>query len=239
METMVVTVSVIIPVFEVVAWLDEAIASVAVPADVAAEVIVIDDGSAEPVTPTEPQDPRVTVRLLRQEHAGAAAARNHGLAHAQGSVIMFLDADDRWAHDKVARQLRLISQEPGVVHCGWLQEFSSLPDDNGSSPHERLLTGPSLVTAGVTRDIAHAIGPLAEDLRAGEGIDWFLRAEALGIPVRMCPEVLAYRRIHQGNRDRRRRSDSLDYLTVIRRHRGARAITSEGIVPPPEPGSRA
>lgn len=233
------TVSVIIPVFGVVAWLDEAIASVTLPEDVAAEVIVIDDGCAEPVRPTEPQDPRVTMTLLRQEHAGAAAARNLGLAHAHGSVVMFLDADDRWVHDKVARQLRLISQEPGVVHCGWLQEFSSLPDDSGSTPHERLLTGPSLVTASVTRDVADAIGPLSEDLRAGEGIDWFLRAEALGIPVHTCPKVLAYRRIHEGNRDRRRRSDSLDYLTVIRRHRAARAITNEGILSPPEPGSPA
>jgi GT2 family glycosyltransferase len=58
------------------------------------EVLVVDDGSAEPVEPaTRSWTGRLPVRVLRQDNAGPAAARNHGAAHARGDWLVFLDDD--------------------------------------------------------------------------------------------------------------------------------------------------
>jgi glycosyltransferase involved in cell wall biosynthesis len=55
-----------------------------------ARVVVVDDGSTEPL-PELPDD----VRLIRQENAGVAKARNAGLAEVQTPYVLVLDADDR------------------------------------------------------------------------------------------------------------------------------------------------
>lgn len=230
------TISVIIPVYGVTRWLDDAIASIGEPDDVPVEVLVIDDGCSPPLTPPAEAGSQNDVVVLRQEHAGAAAARNRGIRHAQGSVLMFLDADDLWVPGKLHEQVRLVAEAPEAVHCGWVQEFASLAPDTGHAPlpQERLLTGASLITTAVSRDVAMEVGPFDEGLRAGEGIDWFLRAESHGLPLQFLPQVLARRRIHAGNRDRQARDESRDYLAVIRRHRLAQGTrpTNDPLLPP-------
>jgi glycosyltransferase involved in cell wall biosynthesis len=57
-----------------------------------AEVVVVDDGSTEPLPELPAQ-----VELIRQENAGVARARNAGLARAQTPYVLVLDADDRLA----------------------------------------------------------------------------------------------------------------------------------------------
>lgn len=61
------------------------------------EVIVVDDGSAE----AAPESVRRAIKrsalnIVRQSHAGISAARNFGLHHAKGSVLVFTDADCRF-----------------------------------------------------------------------------------------------------------------------------------------------
>lgn len=74
------------------------------------EVIVVDDGSTHPITlPLE--DARV--RLLRNETArGVAAARNQGLQAAHGEYLCFLDDDDFYYPDKLARQVTWLNMHP-------------------------------------------------------------------------------------------------------------------------------
>lgn len=86
------------------------------------EVLVVDDASDQPVDVVVEQaaggDRRV--RLLRLPvNAGAAAARNHGLDAATGDLIAFLDDDDRWMPDKLARQVDHLQRHPdvGFVSC--------------------------------------------------------------------------------------------------------------------------
>ena len=58
------------------------------------EVLVIDDGSAEPVErTTQCWADRLPLRVLRQDQAGPASARNRGAAHARGDWLVFLDDD--------------------------------------------------------------------------------------------------------------------------------------------------
>jgi glycosyltransferase involved in cell wall biosynthesis len=81
------------------------------------EVIVVDDGSTLPLAGVVAacQD-RLDVTLLRQAHAGPAAARNTGAAHATGQIFAFTDDDCRPAHDWLQTlQLRFTSAPPQIV----------------------------------------------------------------------------------------------------------------------------
>ena len=70
------------------------------------EHIVIDDGSDDNTSGVvERRGDARTVRLLRQARAGAAAARNRGIALARGRYIAFLDSDDEWMPGKLATQI--------------------------------------------------------------------------------------------------------------------------------------
>ena len=111
-------VSVIIPAFNAGRTIDTALQSVFAQTFSDLEVIVVDDGSSDDTT----QRVRAwgdRVILHRQANAGPAAARNHGMRHARGELIAFLDADDVWLPTKLARQVAYFDQFPetGLLHC--------------------------------------------------------------------------------------------------------------------------
>lgn len=84
------------------------------------EVVVVDDGSkdntAEVIRPYLDRGGRVTVRYLPRTNAGVCATRNFGLTQCGGELVAFLDSDDEWLPDKLAKQVALLSDEVGVVH---------------------------------------------------------------------------------------------------------------------------
>lgn len=89
-----VEVSIVIPAYGRPAYLRELLQSLRA-ATVPYEVIVIDDGSPEPIAPTLVDEFRdMPLRLIRQPNAGVAGARNTGAALANGEFLMFVDDDD-------------------------------------------------------------------------------------------------------------------------------------------------
>lgn len=91
------SVSVVIPVRDGKDFIEEAIASALAQGGCVTEVIVIDDGSTDGTTDLVAAiaDSRVRLVTDRAERGGVSAARNDGAGIAEGSWLMFLDADDR------------------------------------------------------------------------------------------------------------------------------------------------
>jgi glycosyltransferase involved in cell wall biosynthesis len=128
-------VSVIIPLYNKAPYIQRALNSVLAQTLRDFELIVVDDGSTDigGEIVARCSDPRV--RLIRQKNAGPGAARNRGLGEAQGELVAFLDADDEWLPEFLARtseyldahaEVATIStayhdagQEAGVVEALW------------------------------------------------------------------------------------------------------------------------
>jgi glycosyltransferase involved in cell wall biosynthesis len=100
-------VRVIIPAYNAGEYIEWAVHSVLDQTFKDCVIIVIDDGSTddtkERLAPYSTQ-----IRYVYQENQERSVARNHGIRCAQGDYIAFLDADDYWLPDKLARQVPLL-----------------------------------------------------------------------------------------------------------------------------------
>lgn len=104
------TVAIVIPCYEQKRFLAAAIDSAVNQAVAANEIIVVDDGSKEDIS--ELVSAYASVRLIRQENRGLAAARNAGLRAATSDKLIFLDADDRLLSRAVAAGLACFLKHP-------------------------------------------------------------------------------------------------------------------------------
>lgn len=125
-------ISVIIPAYNCQTTIGQAIDS-ALQQDGLLEVLVIDDGSTDDlsdVMETYAKDDRIR-HLKNEKNMGPSATRNRGVQEARGEYIAFLDSDDYWESNKLARQYVLL-QETGMVLCSTGRELMT---------HEGDLTG--------------------------------------------------------------------------------------------------
>jgi glycosyltransferase involved in cell wall biosynthesis len=115
-------ISVIIALFNKGPYIKRAIDSVLAQTFTDFELIVVDDGSTDDgVRIVEGLlDPRI--RLIRQTHAGVAAARNTGIKSALGEWIAFLDADDILYNDALESHIGNIKKNPEIK---WSAGFSN------------------------------------------------------------------------------------------------------------------
>ena len=108
MEERTPVVSVIMPVYNAARYVEEAVSSVVRQTMTDWELIIIDDCSPDDSFQIVPRaaadDPRI--HLLQNEHnSGVSRTRNRGIELAKGAYIAFLDSDDAWYPEKLARQL--------------------------------------------------------------------------------------------------------------------------------------
>lgn len=106
-------VSIIIPFFNRIELLKEALRSALSQTYKNIEVILINDGSIESLENLIWNDPRII--FLEQKNAGPSAARNLGIAKSHGDYIAFLDADDLFFPNKIETQIALMEKDGAAL----------------------------------------------------------------------------------------------------------------------------
>lgn len=99
----------IVPVYNVAPYLEQCLDSLLAQDLSGIEIILVDDGSTDacPEILARYAQLHPAFRVLRQENGGLSAARNSGLALAQGKYVAFIDSDDWIAPDYYRRLLNL------------------------------------------------------------------------------------------------------------------------------------
>ena len=110
-----ISISVVIPAYNAERFISDPIQSVLAQTYEVAEIIVVDDGSADSTAEIAAGFPKT--RVIRRVNGGQGAARNTGIHAATGEWIAFLDHDDVWLPRKTETQLQYIAPGVGVIHA--------------------------------------------------------------------------------------------------------------------------
>ena len=97
-------------------WLRDAVTSVLDQQDCDLELIVVDDGSPDPIDRllSDIDDPRL--RVIRVDHGGISHTRNAGIRVARGGFFRFVDADDLLERGSTARLLALAGEGESIAY---------------------------------------------------------------------------------------------------------------------------
>ena len=173
------------------------------------EILVVDDGSTDetPAVLAGIDDARLRIVRL-EENRGVSRARNTAIERARGEWLAFLDDDNEWAPDYLARQLARAARGPGadVVYCRARRQGGTRSHD-GIMPEvirdgrvfRHLVRGwmPMISCTLLRRSVLMEVGGLDEMLRASEDRDLWLRL-AERTEFAGSPDALVVRHIHQG-----------------------------------------
>lgn len=199
-------ISVIIPTFNRLAFLREAIASVLAQSHPVHEIIVVDDGGSdgsEVVTDMSP-----LVRYLWQPNAGPSAARNAGIEAATGDAIALLDSDDLWHPQRAAYSVGVMQSIPEsdvvfgeeVFFGDRASEYARAESRRLANPALEIIEGLNIPTSSVLiRRSAlgrHRFNPA---IRLCEDMDLWLTLAESGASFSFSRDVRILRRMHTGN----------------------------------------
>lgn len=117
-------VSIVVPVYNAAAYLEETVAMVRRQTFADWELIAVDDHSTDEsaalLKRLAAEEERIVVMAQEEGVKGAANARNLGTQHASGRYLAFLDADDVWREDKLERELAFMKEKNAAfVFCSY------------------------------------------------------------------------------------------------------------------------
>jgi len=230
-------VSVIIPTMNRRQWISASVRSVLDQTFTDLEVIVVDDGSTDGTTEMLEAEFGDRIRIERLPvNQGRSTARNVGWAIAKGEFVAFLDSDDLWLPDKLAKQIPLFDKpEVALVHC-WVgktdQSGALLEAETKALEHEfKLATERGYGYGGITetwcRMYTSAVVLRRETLRHCGGFDtrlshfedWdMLWRVARMFEVRTVPETLVLHRTLPHNHANVWTRSAPQWMTVNRKH---------------------
>lgn len=203
-------VSVVIPAYNAMTYLPNTLHSVLQQTFSDFEVLIIDDGSTDHIQAWVAQnitDPRV--RLIAQANQGLSAARNTGIANAQGEYVAFLDADDLWKPTKLEVQVHYLDNNSAV---GLVYNWIAVIDAQGKPTgkvwrgdiegdvleevlQRNIIDCPSVL---VRRKCFEEVGVFDRTLRSVEDWDMWIRI-ATRYHFSVTREALVYYRQHTSN----------------------------------------
>jgi len=206
-------VSAIVVSFNGAAHLATAVASVLQQTRPPSEIIVVDDGSTDE-TARIVQAYGSSIKYVPKRNGGQGSALNLGISIARFPYLAFLDHDDFWATDKLARQSQVMNNNDCDVVVGGVTNVT-LHRDNTI---EQRYVGPARLFGAClfkarTFDV---VGPLREDRHIHEIVEWWGRANGK-IAVAEDERTILYRSIHGENQTiKHREASRADLLTRVR-----------------------
>lgn len=197
-------VSVIIPTYNRAGPTVEAVRSVLSQTRRADEIIVVDDGSVDG-TPDRLAAAAPGATIVPIPHCGMPGkVRNAGVERARGELIAFLDSDDLWTPEKLARQIALHGEDSllRISHTReiWLRDGRTVSQRGRRHGREgdifedalvKCIIGPSTVI--IDRSLFESAGGFREDLEIAEDYELWLRIVARE-PVSYIDEPLTVKR---------------------------------------------
>jgi glycosyltransferase involved in cell wall biosynthesis len=224
-------VSVIIRVYNGERFLAEAIESVLNQDYRPIEIIVADDGSTDGSAEIAKSFPEVVYR--HQSNQGVCAALNLGITNASGDYLAFLDADDIWTKNNLSTQMRTLNAHPEVdIVFGHHQRFydaevTGLKEEQ-KFPDDKKLAGYLIGTALIRVASFWRVGLFDPSLKLGDFLDWYSRAQHVGLKMTLQPEVVLRRRVHLNNTTYRHRENLTDYVRIMKATLDRRRQQSSG-----------
>lgn len=199
-----VKVSVIIPTYNRLPMLKEAIHSVLDQDFEDFELIVVDDGSTDG-TSDEIRRYGGRVKLIQNnENKGVSFSRNRGILQSKGKYIAFLDSDDLWVKGKLKLQVSFLDENPQYPMCYtdeiWIRKGKRV---NPMKKHEKYsgwifekclplcIISPS--STMMRRSLFSQVGLFDEALPVCEDYDFWLRVSSR-FPIFFIPEKLIIKR---------------------------------------------
>jgi glycosyltransferase involved in cell wall biosynthesis len=207
-------VTIVIPAWNAAPTLPETLDSVFRQTFTDYEVVVVDDGSTDGTADLLGRyGDRVRV-LTKPNEGRPSTTRNLGVRAARGELIAFLDADDRWQPEKLARQVALFDRNPalGLVYSavtvidgeGQPLRVARCPAAGRGRAYAILSTRNFIVgsSAMARRTAIESAGYYDESLTSAENWDLWIRI-ARDWEIDFVPEPLTDYRVHPGNRSAR------------------------------------
>ena len=207
-------VSVIIPVYNREELVREAIQSVYEQTYRPIECIVVDDGSTDNSVKIiqglvqKLNSEEFTLIAVKQQNAGAPAARNKGIDNAKGAFIQFLDSDDFLYSDKLKTQINFLNTHKnydgvyGNWHHGTIEDHQLLKGEKWDDTISQFYGGRVVANFSMLlrRQIVNKIGPWDINLKRNQEIDYFLRGALAGGNFEYLPKLTGLWREHDGER---------------------------------------
>ena len=172
--------------------------------------------------PSSPPPSAIRSAWWRRRTSGPAATRNRGLRETR-EFVAFLDADDLWHPEKLARQLARFEAHPSLQACiahvrnFWEEGQHELVEHYRDHRRMGAMPGYATTTLLARRSAFEAVGELDTNLWFADAVDWFMRARELGVEVELLPDVLTFHRLHPDNLTRRRsRASEDEFLTIVK-----------------------
>lgn len=185
------------------------------------ELIVVDGDSKDD---TRRRARAAGAVVVQQPGTGTGNARNHGIALATGRYVAFLDHDDIWLHNKLARQLDALQREPAARFAISMVDMKPI-DANLSLVHPNLranasrgaVMGWTPSTFLAERALFDDIGMFDEELEIGSDMDFFARLIDSNTPGTLVRESLVIKQLHCSNLSTNVRRNASDLMAVVRR----------------------
>ncbi len=212
-------ISVVIPAYNIAPWLPRSLDSLLAQSHSNLEIIVVDDGSADNTVDIALS---LGLTVLRQDHGGAAKARNRGIAAAKGAYLFLLDCDDIPADDALAGLSELLEKDCGLgAVFGKAKDFVSpeLTEEQKSQlrPRTESYGGVLPGCALIRREVFDTVGPFNEKLTSGETVAWLMALRDKKIPTAQTEQVTLRRRLHLTNTGRVQKADErANYAAILR-----------------------